>query len=347
MDFRRMDTWSMRNAEVSTTVNVPGNIQSYLRVNTLGHVVGWVRNATRLMLEHPVILAGRSWISLPPMAPGESARVDIAPRLNTFKLRAESVWQMILGTPSWNFGNAYPIPLGCFTCKVYLPASGPSGFSALPFQPANTSYPRERNFRARMRNVANMLPEAQTVTSLGEVLFIAWNQQPLLDVTVNGSAAPTRNLNLIVQPLVPQSVTPGHFLLRTGTVGAQLLSVDPAPNRNQYDPYPSGLDIGAGGSATFEFQLPSADRIRFARLTLNVNAGGANSIDMGRVWDWRSRSWVVFDLSQGYAGLTQPNRFVSPSGTVLVKLVNTDTTHDLQIYDSHASLQLSGAGYAR
>jgi hypothetical protein len=67
------------------------------------------------------------------------------------------------------------------------------------------SAPQEHNFNDRVRNAVTQLPDAQSVSALGEILFVAWNQQPLGSIQVDGAAPQRRDLNLIVSPYQPAS----------------------------------------------------------------------------------------------------------------------------------------------
>jgi hypothetical protein len=358
VDFLRMDTWSMHNAEISTTVKVPGTVQNSLHVDSRGYISGWVRNGTNLNLTHPYVIAGRKWIRLPDMAPGRRVPVSILPRLNIYNYNNQSIWTPMFGQVKWRGYGGYGyqnqfclgacVNLGSYPGSGLLVSSGPRFCCVYPYLYAGSSLiPWERSLTARLRNVAELVPEAQTVQSLGEILFVAWNQKALAPIKVNGATPDIREMNLIVQPLSPPALGPGRFHLRTGTFGARLVDVTPEKaTSGQSTNTTTGIDIGANGSATFEFQLRPASGVHFSYLKLYVDAGGSSAIDMGQVWDWHAQRWVLFDLATGQTRLNQPNRFVSPAGTIRIKLTNYDFSRDLQIADFNRNLQISGAGYA-
>jgi hypothetical protein len=351
IDFRKMDTWSMRNAEVATTLNVSGNIESRLQLGPHGWIEGWVRNQTHLTLVHPVVVAGRSWVSLPEMRPGQRVRVSVRPVLNIYKRQnqnnqSRTIWQRMLGNPRFDYtgNNSGAICFGkCLPINLGSNPGYPNGYM-LP-------HIREHTFLARLRNAADLLPEAQNLTSLGQILFLAFNQQPLLPMTVNGAIPPTRNLNIIAQPLSAISIAPGQFRIRTGTFGAQLTSMEPhAPSpKPRHIYYPSGVGLGYLGSATFEFHLPDPGLLQFKHLYLNVNAGGSMTNTL-RLWDWKANRWEpagAYYPQLGYAALARPDRFVSARGTVRFQLRNTDSQLDMVFSDFNRQLQISGDGYAR
>jgi hypothetical protein len=323
IQFLHMNMWSIRGAGLSATVRVRGSVDSSLHINAAGRLVGWVRNRTGLTLIRPAVIAGRSFVGLRTMPPGTTAAVNVSPNVNVYNNSRESIWDRMFGQ--------YPTCSYSFSCFNYGPAP-------------------ESNLTQRIRNSVEQLPEAQTVTSLGEVLFVAWNTQPLGSMTVNGVTPERRDLNLFVKPLSAGFVH-GPFKLRSGTFGASLIDVTPARSTSGhgccFNSVPDGIFVGGGGSATFQFSLPQAGRVHLNHLRLYVNVGGANGRGMGRVWDWASRDWVRYDLSKGHARLRRPNRLVSSRGNILVKLVNTDLKHNMFIRDAHRYIQIAGDGYVR
>ena len=148
------------------------------------------------------------------------------------------------------------------------------------------------------------------------------------------------------RPTADRRAHPGAVHVRTGTFGAHPLDVNPSlPQGGRCAPSAQNvIDIGSGGSGTFEFDLRKDGHIQFKHLMLHVDAGGADSTNMGRVWDWRARRWVKVNLALGYARLRHPGRFVSPQGKIILKLVNSDFSQDIRIADVHRNLQISGDG---
>ncbi|HEV3311511.1 MAG TPA: hypothetical protein VG815_13445 [Chloroflexota bacterium] len=375
IDFMKMDSWSMQNAEVKTTVPVPGGIHKDLHIDHSGRIVGWVKNDTPLNLVRPAIVAGGAFVRLPDLAAGETAVVRITPSLNVHNTQSQSIWPSMLGQPSWSGSSYYGPSPQAYTLLSSANGPGPS-LPPVQVQPAlrvraisiaqplgfGTGYgaPQEASFAARLRNVGNLMPEAQSLDSLGPVYFVAWNQQALTPMTVNGATPDIRELNLITQPLAVGSLRGGTFTFHRGTFGptlVDLFSANPRTNGGSWTtctnnvctsgPSPTRIDVGTHGWATFEFRLPDAGRLDLKHLSLFVSAGGANSIDMGRVWDWRPGRWIHFDLRTGQANLDRPNRFISSSGTVRIKLVNTDFSRDMRMADFNHGIQISGNGVVR
>jgi hypothetical protein len=353
VQFVHMNMWSMRDAALSTTVNLPGTVQSRLHVDSQGYIVGTVHNGTSLSLIKPAIVAGRGYGRLPDIPAGKTVSVRIKPGLDVYSHYRGTVWTKLYGYPRYSSYNGYgqggPISVYSINPIVQKFSYGGGGGYGYGYCCPGPAAPRESNVDQRIRNVANQLPGAQNVTQMGELLFVAWTEQPLGPVTVDGVTPQRRDLNLVVKPL-SVGFARGPFTLLTGTFGANLVAVDPvAPNSNQnnccWRPSPNAINIGHGGSATFEFTLPRARRVHFTELYVNVNAGGARGFGMGRVWDCRASRWVHYDLSQGYAKLLNPDRFISSRGTLTVMLVNEDPHRTMMISDPHQNVQINGKGY--
>jgi hypothetical protein len=191
-----------------------------------------------------------------------------------------------------------------------------------------------------------MLPGAQLAATQSEVSFAAWTQQPLGSFKVDGSSPQRRDLNLLIMPLSVRFPV-GHFRLRTGTLTAHLVDIDPQITSSPCCPRPPGtapVFVGSGGSATFAWQMPRATRVHFRRLVLSVDAGGAIGTHIGTVWNWRRDRWDPINLRYGDAPLSNPDRYVSPSGTVLLRLHATDASRDISMPDTRQALQISGEG---
>lgn len=344
VQFLGLNMWSMRNVALHTTVNVPGRVQSQLRIDRNGFIVGAVHNDTPLTLIHPAIIAGRTILHLADMPPEKTIPVRIKPNVDIYDNNYSPFWSQMYGQTQCCGGGFFARGPVCFNCQGPGPSIGGSFFGGGGPGPLA---PQEHNFTDRVRNAVAQLPDAQSVSTLGEILFVAWNQQPLGSIQVDGAAPQRRDLNLIVSPL-SASFAPGPFTLRTGTVGANLVTLTPAPTQNGccWPPGPNSIYLGSGGSATFEFDLPRTRHLHFNHLWLNVDAGGALGTGLGRVWDWRAGKWVTINLDLGYAALGNPNRFISSQGTLLLKLVPGDFSQDVRITDIHRNLQISGDGVA-
>jgi hypothetical protein len=202
----------------------------------------------------------------------------------------------------------------------------------------------EKTMIDRIRNVAERLPEARNITSSEQVLFAGWSEDPLGTFTVNGTTPQRRDLELIVAPL-SVDFPRGSFRLLPGTLGAYLVDNRPKEPENGccfYSSTPRAIAIGTGGSVTFQFDLPHTHPMHFRHLTLEVDAGGSDSSNIGQVYDWRTGQWRHINLQSGSVTLSAPDRFISPRGAFLVRVEATPDSGDLVIRDPRRDLQLSG-----
>jgi hypothetical protein len=112
---------------------------------------------------------------------------------------------------------------------------------------------------------------------------------------------------------------------------------------------PQPIAFGPGGSASFAFSLPAG--IRLSRVRLYLYAGGVDPSASGyegvprnavSAYDWHAGRWIDLAFRNGASDLPDPGRFVSPDGSILVRLVATNG--DLSILDPHQDLQIDVTG---
>lgn len=339
VQFPAMNMWSMRDVALHSTIRVPGGIRSQLHLDRKGYIVGAVHNDTALTLQHPAIIAGRTAYKLRDMPPESTVPVHIKPYSSIYEYHRDPIWYSLYGRPGFN----QPIMAGA----MGFFGQGPVGMFRGPCcAPVGMSAPPEHSLVDRIKNVASRLPEAQLVSSVGEVTFVGWTTQPLGSISVDGASPQRRDLTLIEAPL-SVAFNSGPLVLRTGTIGARLVELNPAFGSSNFccgPPNGQSIAIAAGGFATFEFDLPRAGRVHLKTLHLYVNAGGGDGADLGRVFDYQTNRWVHEDLSQGYAILKHPQRFLSSSGAILIRLIPSDFGNAVRISDVHTDLQISGSG---
>jgi hypothetical protein len=317
--FTSSGDWRTRAASVRTSVSVPGSVRAHLILDRSGNIVGTIQNDTGLTLANPAIIAGRAWQRLPSMGPHQSVRVSLRPSTD---IHRHDYSEMLF--------------------KVY-------GLSSV-FDTGSDLW-RHATLSDRIRDAVSALPQTHVLSMVGEVMFVAWTEQPLLAAQLNGAVTEQRSLTLAVKPLTVE-LAPGTIRLRNGTLGASLVDESPAqPKYSCCNPSAQAIYIGTGGSATFEFDIPRARPVHFRNLTLSVYGGGPDATYTGytdmpagacRVFDWRRLRWQSLNFRDGEAVLRQPNRFVSATGALLVKLAALDDSHELIITDPHQDLQLSG-----
>lgn len=338
IDFLAMNMWSMREVSLHTSVRVGGAVQSQLFLDRSGHVIGIIHNGTSLNLVRPLVLAGDAVTRLPSLPSGTTIRVRLGPHGSTVLQRLP--WIRLYGQPAplqFSGGPAY-FGQGVGSSVPFLGGGGACCAGPLPRQ--------ENSLSDRIQNVTAALPETQTGSMPGEVTLLAWTQQPLGSVSVDGTSPQRRDLTLVMAPLSVQ-VQPGSFTLPTGVVGAHLIQASSGQSTSgnccPIEPGIQPVYLGVGGSATFQFDLPGK-HVRFQRLALRVNAGGATGNQIGHVYNWSSGRWATLDLSTGEARLSYPDRYVSARGALMVKLQPTYSSGAVVISDAYQQLQISGAG---
>lgn len=207
-----------------------------------------------------------------------------------------------------------------------------------------------------LSDALNVLPEAGVATMLSQVFLVGWNDQALVSLTLDGGSPVRRDLTLIVKPLAVD-FPHGAFRLRSGTLGAYPLDIVPVtPQYACCPPTVQGIFLGAGGSATFEFDLPRRSGIHARSLFLSAFAGGADTTYTGyadmpphatSVFDWRAGRWLDLAFRHGISALPHPDSLFSPSGALLVRIRASAQSGDLAVIDPHHDLQLSGTLTAR
>jgi hypothetical protein len=316
--------WRTRAAALRTSVYIPGTLRERLWIDPGGDIVGTIENDTTLSLTHPAIIAGRTAQQLSDLQPHQLTHVHLRPHADALR---HDYSQMLF--------------------RVY---------GQTPVLDTGSELWRETSLTDRIRDTVNALPETTIFSMLGEVSFVAWTEQPLDGIRLNGAISGRHALTMIVRPLTVD-FTPGESRLRSGTLGASFVDQVPAlPRYACCNPSPQAIYIGAGGSATFEFEFPRAGHVNFRNLTLSAYGGGPDTSYTGytdmpagscRVYDWRSLQWVPLRFRNGESSLPDPDRFVSTAGVLLVKLQALDDSHELIITDPHQDLQVSGTVVVR
>jgi hypothetical protein len=328
IDLGRMGYWSARAVSLRTTATLPGNVVTALSLTRNGDIKGRIVNGTDTVLREPVLIAGRSDARLPDIPPHSSLPVTLAPSADPQEHDYEPMLTRIYGRPR---------------------IAGDGLSSVSPFGNP-TDMPRERSVADRIRDAVDTLPETNLVSILGEVTFVAWTDAEIAPFTLNGAHVQQRNISMLVKTIPQLSPPSGHFRIENGTLGARVLSVNPAPAAYTCcGPTAQPISFGHGGSATFAFALPT--RTRVSSLQLNIYAGGEDPVASGyeglapgtvAAYDWRSGSWSALNFHNGVAKPAKPQRLVSPSGAVLLRMVAE--RGDLSILDAHQDIQLTLTG---
>ncbi len=329
MNLGQVGLWAVRAVALRTTVAVPGRVTIRLRLSRTGTIVGTIHNDTALTLREPVLIAGRSFTRLRDIAAHTSIAVSLVPSADPQERDYVPMLTRIYGRPL-NVGNG-------------IPAVSPFG--------TPSDMPEERTISDRIRDAVDTLPETNLMSVLGEVTLAAWTDASIAPLTVNGSRVQQRDLALLVEPISALSIPSGPLRIRAGTLGAEMLSVQPATA-----PYEccgvtaQPISFGPGGSASFAFSIPQ--RMHVSSLRLHLYAGGSDPSASGyqgvpgnavSAYDWHAGGWTHLAFRNGAADLSRPGRFVSPDGSFVVQLVARGGG-DLSILDAHQDLQLEVTG---
>jgi hypothetical protein len=328
-----VQTWTSRAVELQTTMALRGSVGTHLAVDGTGNIVGSISNSMPFPLQRPALIAGTEFVRLPDIPPGGTTRLHIVPRADVQDHDYDPVLSRV-------YGEALP---------DYAAMLG-HRFPGLPGAPAGM--PPERTLDQRIKNAVSALPERQLLPLLGEVTLVAWSDRKLDPINVAGSAASHRDLTMFIQP-ISVGLQRGSFRLPTGVLGARTLEVVPKqPRYPCCGPTIQPVSLGSGGQAIFGFQLPQA---RYTSLSLDAYAGGADVTSSGytgmpagalQAYDWRAGRWQGLTFSGATSRLTDPIRFISYTGTLLLRLVAMARSGDLTILDPGHDLQLHGAGTA-
>lgn len=339
--FLSLKRWATRDMVLDTSLDIPGSIQSHLRLNPAGAIVGTIRNGTGLTIEDPVVVAGQSIRHLARMTPGATVRVHLAPDNPFFSPEAPTIWDTAYGSTGSDFTDGFG-GFGFGDCCSQGPAT-----------PDVTMSERERN-------AVSVLSRSQTLPSGAGVSLAGWTRQPLGHFTVGGEVSRRRDLTFLVSPLGVALPSHGAFSVRPGLVSAHLVDIQPrAPRAGCYSAGScsgfggwggfggrdtSGqMSVGAGGSLTFELDLPSNRHVSYQQLALSPGSR-LDNLGPGGIYDWRSGRWVPVNFFANSVQLSDAGRFVSAQGRVLVRLQATSSTGDLSISDQYHAVTLSGRG---
>jgi hypothetical protein len=313
---------------LNASINVSGAIGSNLTILPSGEVAGTVHNGTDLDLQNPLVVAGQSVATLVNLPSGATERVHVQPSTSTSALGASSVWSGLYGGSDLSSGDG----LGGF------------GFRDCCGQ---FSYPDESKTIDRERNAIAMFLQAEELATPDRPILVGWSQQPLESISVDGATPRQRDLTLVVAPLTLRFPSHGQFRMPAGTLEAHLVDILPrAPQSTGFGfggPDGQQISVGVGGALTFEFQLPHDGIVRFRYLTLSTGLG-VDSLGPARIYDWHTARWRPVDLSMGSASLANPNRFISPTGQLLVQVRATGETGDFTITDQYHVVELSAMG---
>ncbi len=264
-----------------------------------GNLVGQVENHSNIAFSDAVLIAGDAYQTLGPIAPGGSVALNLQPKA-AVPFNGNPVFARIY--PSGMYGNY----------------GNPSvGFGGRPADVERRAQDRTQILQLLLGNSSGSV--APTIAPM----LIAWSDQPLEPISVNGNTPRSHATSAVVVPL---SVTPlGAGALPAGLIGARLIDFS-----GEGQPGPGSLFL-QNGTATYEFSAPLAPGIHLSNAALNSSSvyGGKFGMAPGsttpqtlreEVWDWSRSAWRVIDLQEN-GTTTLPAAAVDPvTGTVRVKV---------------------------
>lgn len=311
-----------RTVALRAEISLGASIGANLRLDSSGAIVGTVHNGAAFPLLRPALVAGQAAVRLPTIVSGESIRVRLVP---TVAMRRH---------------DAPPMAI-----RLY-------GQTTL--YGSRSTLPTEGTLDARIANAMGILPEVNDLSPAGQVQLLAWTDQPLAPLRLEGgldSAPGRRDLTLIVQPITVNFPNK-TFHLRIGTIDARLLAALPArPESVCCGPLVQSMYLASGGSAVFAFDLPQPSRLRARKLAIVADvldpyeyAAQYESIPpgLGSTYNWRLGRWLPLDFRQGKALIPDPGNAVSATGIVLLKVSITNAIGGLAVMNPQHDLQIEG-----
>jgi hypothetical protein len=267
---------------------------------------GQVTNSTDMVLQNAVLLAPGQARQLGRLEPGQTQNVRL-----TFATR---------GQASHGGGQVVPQIGG----QQFFPVSPETTVSDIL---GGTGYYYTDPKLHQQSNFLNALLSSSFGAASGRgsgVYLAAFVDGSPIEASLPGVSPRYSDTTLYIFTLQPGiEVDPGQLTLPPPLFTWELVSTDSAGMVNS--PYNSYIDRG---SHTFRFTLAyPLEYEAVSGLTLHLRSyGSSGMIDLDvMLWDYASGQWVSFpDLSWGSIAISEPERFVSAEGEVLLRLSKGD-----------------------
>jgi hypothetical protein len=307
-----------RIVALRTTELIPGSIASHLQLTSDGQLVGTIQNRTNLDLQAPALVSGQAFVKLGHLPPGRTIHVRLKPYNNIHDRSYEPLLNRIYGSST---------------------------------APSHTLLTTGSTLLDNIRGTIGILPESDLLSGWGSPSLVAWTSRPATLLSTSGASPVRHGLVLVVKPLLI-TFPRGTLTIRPGTLSAHLVDGLPAsPHYPCCGPTAQSMFIGSGGSGTYEFDLPQGAGVSLRSLRLWVYGGSPDPSYSGytdvpknaaHVYDWAARTWTLLQFRQMQGRLSRPNRFVSTSGALLLRLSVPPHSTELAITDPQHDIQLSG-----
>ncbi len=297
VDILGVTAYNLRGFATEGTTSAPA-LTAHLQF-TQGNLVGVVENHSTMAFTDAVLVAGDAYQALGPIAPGASLALKLQPK-------AASPF------------NGNPISARIYPSTMYgnYGGNGP-GFGGRTSDVERRAEDRTQILQLLLGGVNGAVAPAITP------MLIAWSDQPLEPIAVNGNNPSARSTSAVVVPLTVTPLGPGA--LPAGLISARLIDFS-----GEGQPGPGSLFL-QNGTATYEFSAALAPGIHLTGAALNssnaymgkpIAPPGTTSGQSVReeVWDWGRSAWRTIELQEN-GTTTLPAEAVDPmSGTVRVRV---------------------------
>jgi hypothetical protein len=262
-----------------------------------GNLVGVVENHSNMSFSDAVLVAGDAYQTLGPIGPGASIALSLQPK-------AASPF------------NGNPISTRIYPSVMYGNGGNPgAGFGGRASDAERRAEDRTQILQLLLGGINGAVAPAITP------MLIAWSDQPLQSIAVNGNTPRAHATSAVVVPLTVSSL--GSGAVPAGLIPARLIDFS-----GEGQPGPGSIFL-QNGTATYEFSAPLAAGVHLTGAALSssnaymgkplgptATAGAVQE----QVWDWASSAWRTIDL-QDNGVTTLPTGAVNPAtGTVRVRL---------------------------
>ncbi len=297
VDILGVTAFNLRGFATEGTTAAPA-LTAYLQF-TQGNLVGVVENHSSMTFSDAVLIAGDAYQALGRLAPGASLALSL-------QAKAASPF------------NGNPISTRIYPSAMYGNYVNPgAGFGGRASDAERRAEDRTQILQLLLGGINGAVAPAITP------MLVAWSDQPLEPIAVNGNTPRAHATSAVVVPL---SVTPlGPGVLPAGLISARLIDFS-----GEGQPGPGSLFL-QNGTATYEFSASLVPGVHLTSAALNssnaylgkpIGPTGTTSGQSLReeVWDWGTSAWRTIDLQDN--GTTNlPTGAVDPvSGTVRVRV---------------------------
>ena len=297
VDILGMTAFNLRGFASEGTTATPGLTASLQFVQ--GNLVGMLENHSTMTFSDAVLVAGDAYQTLGPIGPGASIALRLQPK-------AASPF------------NGNPVSTRIYPSAMYGNGGNPGAvFGGRASDTERRAEDRTQILQLLLGGINGAVAPAITP------MLIAWSDQPLQTIAVNGNTPRAHATSAVVVPLTVSSL--GSGAVPAGLIPARLIDFS-----GEGQPGPGSIFL-QNGTATYEFSAPLAAGTHLTGAALsssNAYMGkpiGPTGTTGGQtlreeVWDWAGSAWRTIDL-QDNGTTTLPSGAVNPAtGTVRVRL---------------------------